>query len=560
MMRYRIPTRLVFVATGTIFGFAQEQARAITFTWTGNASNTFNNANNWTPGGGPPGAGDTGTIEMPDNITLSATTEAINTLNIRSGASVNTTPTATLDVTGGANGFTEVVDDSTLHVTTGGFGRFVTDTLSLRLGGELKMDNGGAGVNLIARVSLTGVISGRGTVFLTAGSGIGLDLAGFIRPDGGGTLGFASGGATFDLDGNTGGNDFNSTIDVIADTDLAFGGAGLTDPFSGRMDIGNNRRVEFTTDPFTMDDGELNITSGTTSRLVAPSITFMSGADITVQGADGQFEGTTTFNAGSTVFLLNAADDLRLMGNTTIQSGVAFSGSGALNIAAGKSLKLLNNANVNVKVVHTGNSELTIGTSPGKATVGAYLPSALSTLKIELGGVTPATQFDQLAVTGSATLAGTLAISLINAFTPAAGNSFQILTFGSRTGDFNDITGDYFGQGLFLKPIYSATDLTLVTTQAGPGDTDLDGDVDLNDLGNLATSFGKSNASIDWINGDFDNDNDVDLNDLGTLATNFEAGRAAALAQFDRPVPEPIGGAGLLILSHLLSGRRRSRK
>jgi hypothetical protein len=87
------------------------------------------------------------------------------------------------------------------------------------------------------------------------------------------------------------------------------------------------------------------------------------------------------------------------------------------------------------------------------------------------------------------------------------------------------------------------------------GDTDLDGDVDLSDLGNLATAYGvMTNAT--WDIGDFDSDGDVDLNDLGTLATNFEGGRAAALAQFSAIVPEPTSCAGLLALGWLLSGRR----
>jgi hypothetical protein len=95
-------------------------------------------------------------------------------------------------------------------------------------------------------------------------------------------------------------------------------------------------------------------------------------------------------------------------------------------------------------------------------------------------------------------------------------------------------------------------------TLSGVGDTDSDGDVDLADLGNLATSFGLSNPSIDWINGDFDHDNDVDLNDLGSLATNFGAGRDAAFAQFEALVPEPASGVFVLAgLAVLRSGSRR---
>jgi hypothetical protein len=70
------------------------------------------------------------------------------------------------------------------------------------------------------------------------------------------------------------------------------------------------------------------------------------------------------------------------------------------------------------------------------------------------------------------------------------------------------------------------------------GDTDTDGDVDLNDLGNLASGFGIAGEKR-WSRGNFDCDLDVDLNDLGTLATNFQAGRAAAFAAFEAAVPEP---------------------
>jgi hypothetical protein len=49
------------------------------------------------------------------------------------------------------------------------------------------------------------------------------------------------------------------------------------------------------------------------------------------------------------------------------------------------------------------------------------------------------------------------------------------------------------------------------------GDSDLDLDVDLNDLGNLASNFGSAAGNV-WGDGDFD---DVDLSDLGTLATFF---------------------------------------
>ena len=88
------------------------------------------------------------------------------------------------------------------------------------------------------------------------------------------------------------------------------------------------------------------------------------------------------------------------------------------------------------------------------------------------------------------------------------------------------------------------------------GDTDTDGDVDLNDLGNLASGF-QVPGEKRWSRGNFDCDNDVDLPDLGTLATNFQAGRAAAYAEFQTLIPEP--SAGLLLLSVLPAMIRRRR-
>jgi hypothetical protein len=83
-------------------------------------------------------------------------------------------------------------------------------------------------------------------------------------------------------------------------------------------------------------------------------------------------------------------------------------------------------------------------------------------LEIELGGLTPGTQHDQINIGGQATLNGTLDIELINSFTPTLGQQFQIMTFGSRVGMFPTVTGADFSPTLQLEPVYSATELKLV--------------------------------------------------------------------------------------------------
>jgi hypothetical protein len=52
------------------------------------------------------------------------------------------------------------------------------------------------------------------------------------------------------------------------------------------------------------------------------------------------------------------------------------------------------------------------------------------------------------------------------------------------------------------------------------GDADLNGAVDVADLGALATAYGATSSSV-WINGDFDYDAAVNVSDLGVLATNY---------------------------------------
>ncbi len=94
--------------------------------------------------------------------------------------------------------------------------------------------------------------------------------------------------------------------------------------------------------------------------------------------------------------------------------------------------------------------------------------------------------------------------------------------------------------------------LQLVGDGHDPGDTDSDGDVDLNDLNNVRNNFGANGL------GDTDGDTDVDLNDLNNVRNNFGATPGGANA-----VPEP-GAASLAVVmlavgGALLHRRRKSQ-
>jgi len=100
------------------------------------------------------------------------------------------------------------------------------------------------------------------------------------------------------------------------------------------------------------------------------------------------------------------------------------------------------------------------------------------------------------------------------------------------------------------------------------GDSNLDGQVDVTDLGALATSW---QTSAPWTGGDFNYDGFVDVSDLGLLATNWQLGvgsplgpgsldaamAAVGLGNVSVPEPASIGLIGIGILG--LIGRRRRR-
>jgi hypothetical protein len=107
------------------------------------------------------------------------------------------------------------------------------------------------------------------------------------------------------------------------------------------------------------------------------------------------------------------------------------------------------------------NAEVDVGQpgSPGTLTiVGDYTQTAGAVLVIQIGGRNPGTNFDQLNVTGQATVDGTLTVNLINGFRPERGDSFTIMTFGSGTGTFANINGD----GPSFSPFYNPDDVILV--------------------------------------------------------------------------------------------------
>src|SRR5262249_36346838 len=73
--------------------------------------------------------------------------------------------------------------------------------------------------------------------------------------------------------------------------------------------------------------------------------------------------------------------------------------------------------------------------------------------------------YDRLAVSGSATLAGTLNVTLLDPYLPAVSNTFRVLTYASFTGGFGTLNGLVISTNLLLQATYQSVGLDLVAAQ-----------------------------------------------------------------------------------------------
>ncbi len=142
-------------------------------------------------------------------------------------------------------------------------------------------------------------------------------------------------------------------------------------------------------------------------------------------------------------------------------------------------------------------------------------------------------------------------------------NSFGMATFPDR-----DIDSDYgeLSGATSVSP-YLDWVFDILLQDALPGDANLDGKVDLADLGMLGDNWGKTGKT--WLDGDFDDDGVVDLSDLGILSVNWGTGVGGGIMAFGDAmhvvgVPEPSTFAMLASAAFGLAAfflhRRKERK
>ncbi|MGA9897112.1 MAG: choice-of-anchor D domain-containing protein [Terriglobales bacterium] len=173
-----------------------------------------------------------------------------------------------------------------------------------------------------------------------------------------------------------------------------------------------------------------------------------------VQNA-GLFQVTAGGSASTVTFSLNGGV-AQVDGTLVASSALNVAGAGTLS-GDGTILSNVSMAGVTQAGDIPNPGILTIGING----TGNYTQGSAGAYDVVVGGLTAGTQYSQLNVPGSTTLSGTLNVSLINNFIPAAGNQFVILTAGSLSGQFVTTNLPGLPQGLSWMVNYSSTQVVL---------------------------------------------------------------------------------------------------
>jgi hypothetical protein len=128
--------------------------------------------------------------------------------------------------------------------------------------------------------------------------------------------------------------------------------------------------------------------------------------------------------------------------------------------AAGASFTVQDGQHFTTNVSFTNEGTLVVNPSSTFTTTGSYTQLATGLEQIGIAGASSG-QYGQVISSGPASLAGTLAVTLLNGFQPQSGDQYVIMTYSSETGVFTTYQFPPLSGGLSLHPNYNSTNLTL---------------------------------------------------------------------------------------------------
>lgn len=199
---------------------------------------------------------------------------------------------------------------------------------------------------------------------------------------------------------------------------------------------------QFTVASPTITDGKVFVTDGTVSFRGIVNASTAPVADLTYSG-DNTFQLNSATNTSVASYTFNTGTPTNYyrlsLRNGRFQATTTIIGANGELVGNG----VVASANV------TNHGVIAPGFSPGilEFTGNVHL-GITSSLDMELAG-TAASSYDQVNVASNLTFDGTLNVTLIDAFNPSGGDSFDLFDFDSASGTFDALNLPTLGGGLF---------------------------------------------------------------------------------------------------------------
>ncbi len=263
--------------------------------------------------------------------------------------------------------------------------------------------------------------------------------------------------------------------------------AGLTNLASGEVRIGPGQRLVFT-NPELVNQGQINVVAGTLGLLNG----ITNDAAINLTGGTADVYGNIGVGSTGRISVGNSTT-ATLFGN--------IAQNGTVNVAPDSHAIFFGNVTGSGSFPLTGSIEFLGAVSPGNSAGAMSFGGEVSLsarLNIELAGAAPGTQYDRLLVAGPLSLGGALAISLINGFTPQAGNSFDILDWATVSGTFSSLSLPSLQSSLAWDTSQLYTTGVLAVVSALPGDFNVNGTVDVADYVVWRKGLGTVYSPLDY--------------------------------------------------------------
>lgn len=398
----RTVRRLCAAASAAVALACGNALQANTYTWVGGASGattTWSNAANWTPTGGPPGAGDEAVFNITTTNQPSLTANAsIGEVDFNaSGWTIGGTSTLTLNSISGigildaASSGTDTISDkiSIAAAQTWDVGTGATLTISGAISGSSALTLGdtsgtyGGTVNLTAANTFTGALTVDSGTLELGGSGS-INSASGLTLNGGGLL--VNGAITVSPTITIGPG--NASISATSGNTATISGAlsGATNLQIGAVS-GDTGTVNLTnantgfTGAVTIAYGTMGLT-GSGSLNAASSITVNSGATLNYnQTATAsvpiQDNGSLTVSGGTLTFAGNGtiADNGSITTNATVNFGTSISGGGSITLNGGTDTFTASNSFSGTMAIDAGTVQVS----------GAGTLSSIGTITIDNG-------------------------------------------------------------------------------------------------------------------------------------------------------------------------------